>query len=218
MLLFMRAPSLVVFDLDQTLVNRSGFAELFAQNAERVGVKYSQAIKSWNTSHGTPLEDQLKSLGVSPDKADACISRLFQEAESLPTELLPGALPLLRKLKSSGVKIALSTGSGQALAESALKETGIDGFFDMTLGSSRYCLKGAHHLPLILSQLGQSPDQAAVVGDGGSDMLFAKQANIAWRVGVPFSGEGCHSEQQLFKAGATHCTAGLPGAQGLFSL
>lgn len=208
----MTKPQLVVFDLDQTLILRSGFQELFCSLAPDFGINSKTAFQCWHTNHGMPLEHQLDTLGLEEETADQFISELFSRAESLPVRALPGAHDLLAALKREEVMVAVSTGSGQAITESALRDTALSTFVDLPLGSSRDSLKGVHHLQAILEYFDLPAQSAAAVGDGTNDMLFAREQGFTLRIGLLFPDPDAHTAQDLLNAGATHL------AEDLFSV
>lgn len=213
----MGSPKLVVLDLDRTLVFREGFDELYLGLIPHLGVDPEEAAGYWHKHQGTPVPEQLQALGVKESDAHQFTARLFRQAEALPAKALPGAQEMLEALKARGVSTAVSNGSGQRLAEAALKQTGLSGLVDLVLGSEADCAKGPQHISIILNRFEADPARSAAVGDGRRDMQIAHQAGFPLRIGVMLIPSGPNAKDDLIAGGATHLADSLVEAQGLLN-
>ncbi len=90
----------------------------------------------------------------------------------------PGVIEGLQALKALGWPLACVTNKPTAFAQALLRHTGLDHFFDFTLGGDAVARKKPDPLPLLLAcqRLGSEPAQTLMVGDSSNDALAARAA------------------------------------------
>jgi phosphoglycolate phosphatase len=183
-------PRVVVFDLDGTLVDtvediaaalNAALAELLlpplpvATVRLMVGGGLAELMRQALAAHGTELDDAAYAKAVD---------RLFELYAERPVQrstVYDGALPLLRELRQSGILCGLCTNKPQAISVQVLAALGLDGAFACVQGGDSGFPKkpnpaGLKHL---LSTLGVSPKDAAMLGDSAADVAAARGAGLA---------------------------------------
>lgn len=128
-------------------------------------------------------------LGMSPEDPALPIDRFAAVYERLhPTMApapFPGAVAMLRSLRSAGYRLALITGKEHYTADPTLRAYGMEGLFEyIGLGEPDRNVKAERLQELMaLWQLG--PEELIYVGDAPSDIELAHRAgvriiNAAW--------------------------------------
>lgn len=95
-------------------------------------------------------------------------------------ETMEGAVPLLLKLKTAGLRLAIATGASKPSTDYTLKRAGIYEYFD-AIATSDQVERGKPHPDIFLkaaADLGTHPLRCAAVGDGVNDILGAKRAGM----------------------------------------
>ncbi len=132
---------LVIFDLDQTLVD---LGQLHSDVTHRILKKFF-GIEAWlsEVEHaGRSQRDGLRNLaelkGVPGPVFDSAIERLLDEfgaefTANMPADIskhiLPGAAELLSTLSRKGHIVVLYTGDAPGVVDSVLRATGLDRYF-----------------------------------------------------------------------------------------
>ncbi|MFF1879507.1 phosphonatase-like hydrolase [Leifsonia sp. NPDC058230] len=115
---------------------------------------------------------------------------------------IPGAEHLIRRLRSSGVKVALTTGFSQPTKDAVLDALGWRDLVDVTLSPAE-AGRGRPYPDLPLTALlrtgATSVEGMVVVGDTASDIISGIAAGAGLVVGVL---SGAHDEETLLDAGA----------------
>ncbi len=125
-----------------------------------------------------------------------------ERAEREGIEAIPGAEAAIRRLRASGVRVALTTGLGRRTMEGILGALGWHDLADVVLcsddvGRGRPCPDMA--LTALLRTRTSSVDSMIVVGDTVSDIASGLAAGAGVTVGVL---TGAHDERALTMAGA----------------
>ncbi|MDR0881665.1 MAG: HAD family hydrolase [Candidatus Adiutrix sp.] len=113
-------------------------------------------------------------------------------------QLTPGALKLVRRLKSEGLGLALATNRDNAWA--ALASIGLAQYFDTAVGVADVARgkPAPDMLLMVMDQMQTDPGHSLYIGDAISDMEAAARAGIRG-VGIL---EGGQSREDLIRAGA----------------
>lgn len=189
---------LVCFDLDGTLVDTA--AEI------------SEAVNLALEAHGIPRRSVAEiTLLIGAGTADLMrrlMERMVQEQPALAdrvqlanllhtldtcyarttgTQARPyeGCVQALADLQAAGLRMACVTNKEMRHARAVLQVTGLDGFFDLTIGGDSLPEKKPHASVLqhVAAALGASLARSAHVGDSLTDVLAARNAGMcAWAV------------------------------------
>ena len=186
-------PSLVIFDLDGTLVDSvpdlavAVNTMLAAMNKPEVS---QDCVRNW-VGNGAPMLVR-RALAVYDGKAAEGLGNddivqplsLFMQAYSQQTSALsrlyPGAHECLRKLYDLGIKIAIVTNKPKQFVGPILKSLNIQGYISFVVGGDCLKEKKPHPLPLLhcLARYGVDNKQALMIGDSRHDISAAKAAGI----------------------------------------
>jgi phosphoglycolate phosphatase len=192
-------PSLVVFDLDGTLVD-SMPAIRHAANSLRSEVGLPPLDRSGVAAcmSGPMSEFVRRVTDTDPSPAADVVERLLRgysrhyEEASRDGFARPyaGATAMLNRWAELGIAIAILTNKGEALARASLKDTGLAGFFaaDAIIGFDTLARPKPDPLPLrhLMRRFGVEADKTWMVGDSGVDILAARAVDcvaIACRYG-----------------------------------
>ncbi len=213
----MKPISLLIFDLDGTLVNtieditasvnfaltRLGRKPLPLDRVRRyVGDGVTLLMSRALGDRQELLEDARGIFTVHHSRNLAVRSRLY-----------PGVRETLEHFRS--IPLAVVTNKPSDLSEPLLGTLGIRGFFRMVVGADAGLpLKPAPDALLrILRDLAAPPERAAVVGDGTTDIGAGRAAGVT-TCAVTY---GFRSEEELRAAGPDHLLASFAGLTELFA-
>lgn len=112
-----------------------------------------------------------------------------------------GIIPMLNKLKESGIKIAICSNKPHAFCVD-ICDTSFKDVFDFVLGQSSERPKKPNPSMLfkIIEQLDSDSENAIYVGDSGIDIMAGKNANIK-TIGVTY---GFRTREELVESGAEY--------------
>ncbi len=192
---------LVIFDLDQTLINlfrvhdaafHKTMEELFGIKAcykelDYTGKRVPDLIREYALKEG--ITPQVIAMNI--EEAERVYELNFmRETRNVKKHVLPGALKLLDALRKKH-KLALVTGTTCAIAEVVLRESGLEKYFPVVV-----CADQAPTRPelvkLAINKSGRV-DEVWVIGDSTRD-IEAGKANQAKTIGV-LTGE--HDKKML---------------------
>ncbi|MBL8627130.1 MAG: HAD family hydrolase [Myxococcales bacterium] len=176
----------VMFDLDGTLVDTmGGFADLAALvMAARHGADPVEARARYLQTSGIPFCKQLEVI-YPGHAANQAASDEFEarklavcEAAMMDADTLTG----LRALAADGLKLVVSSNTGQPVVQTFLDREGFP--FDLALGFDPAIglAKGEPHVAQVCARFGVARHQLLFVGDS------LKDAELAQAAGVPFVG------------------------------
>ena len=128
-----------------------------------------------------------------------------------------GCVDALERLKAAGVRLACVTNKEFRHAERVLRVTGIEHYFDLTIGGDSLPEKKPHASVLhhVVAAFGGSASRTAHVGDSATDVAAARNAGVsAWAVpygynaGVPITESNPERLFQNLSQVADHVLAG----------
>ena len=177
----------LVFDLDGTLVDSLpdlhaalnemlrglGRRELSAEEVRRMIGDGSQAL----------VKKALRATGDAVDLENAH-QRFLDSYEADPTRLsrlYPEVETTLRSLVGSGARLAICTNKQQATTLAVLDVFNIAKYFEVIVGGDVVPFRkpDPRHLLAALEQLGESPNQAVMIGDNENDHAAGRAAGTA---------------------------------------
>lgn len=186
-----RAPRLVLFDLDGTLVD-SAPDLAFCINAmlKRLGrsLRTEAQVREWIGSGAERLVKRALAgdLQSEPeaslyDTAYALFSDLYAENTSRASRLYPGVREGLDYLLASGRRLGCITNKRARYTEPLLTALGILGDFAIVVSGDSLPGKKPDPLPLLHAArcLGVAPEEVLMVGDSVNDVLAARAAGTA---------------------------------------
>jgi phosphonatase-like hydrolase len=203
---------LVVLDLAGTTVLDDGLVQrAFERAVDEAGLaetpdQRTAALDVVRETMGQSKLAVFRSLSADEDQAqhaDAVFESTYAEliaAEGL--QAVPGAEDLIRRLRATGVKVALTTGFSRRTRDVVLDALGWRDLADVTLTPAE-AGRGRPFPDLPLTALlrtgASSVEGMVVVGDTASDIASGIAAGAGLVVGVL---TGAHDEQTLLDAGA----------------
>jgi phosphoglycolate phosphatase len=216
----------IVFDLDGTLVlSRHDFRRM---RAEVIRIAERHGVVPGHLSLDQPIHrlveaarEDLRVAGV-PDgelwRFEAEYNRTIDaiEMEALPrTVARAGASSLLAELVRRGFRTGLLTRSSETFARSALRATGLDGYFAYlrTRSSPGPAKPSPEALLHLLHEMGVPLDRALYVGDHLIDAECAARSQVRFYAVLPDPAEGRAAEtsaDRFVAAGASAVVPDLP--------
>ncbi|MEM7801928.1 MAG: HAD family hydrolase, partial [Chloroflexota bacterium] len=110
------------------------------------------------------------------------------ESPPPPTRIVPlGNVPAhLKHLKAAGLTLVLATNDDRPFTQKTIETLGMEGLFSMVLcGDDSHPSKpDPAGINLITAELDIPPEKMMMVGDTLSDMKFAQNGGVAYRIGV----------------------------------
>ena len=201
---------LILFDLDGTLTNpEEGITKSvqYALNAYGIEENSSEMLRRFI---GPPLVDGfMEFYGMTRENALGAVEKYrerFSKIGIYENELIDGVVPMLKRLKKEGKRLALATSKPTPFSKEIIKHFGIDGYFDIVSCSE---LDGTRNdkAEVIAEALRLAGDynNPVMVGDRMHDVIGAKKNKIPC-IGVSF---GFAAEGELSENGAV-CIADTP--------
>lgn len=190
---------IVVFDFDGTLIDSTASIIQCIQSAiTKMGLEQRDNDSIRNII-GLGLDEAILQLYPTMDSNSiAQMGMNYREcffSESYSQDCLyPNVIECLEILKSMGVKMAIATGKSRRGLDKVLKETQLDGYFDITICADETSSKPD---PLMLNQILQEmsikPKNALMIGDTWFDLEMANSALVP-AIGVSY---GAHDIETL---------------------
>jgi phosphonatase-like hydrolase len=216
-------PELVIFDLGGTTIHDRGevpAAFAAALRASRIDFD-PRDITSWRGASKREVLARLvaRQHPSSPGpERDVLIGDTYQRfRDALETQLraaphlaIADAAPAFERLKSAGIRMALSSGFDRPVLDTILGLTGwSDGVFDAVVCADDVPMGRPAPLMIFksMAQLGVTdPRHVAVVGDTRLDLEAGANAGVAYRIGVL---TGAHDRATLERGPFTHIVASV---------
>lgn len=182
----------VVFDFDGTLADTS---ELIINSFQTVYKKFlgeEKPVEYIMETFGEPLKVTIEREFTQP------FDDVFKEYRKYQSErfkddvrLFDNALETLQYLKSKNIKTAVVTARMRESVLNALKDFGIDKYFDVVIAIEDTANHKPHPEPLLkaINLLSTNPNKVLFVGDSKFDMECANRAGaipvlIGWHAGA----------------------------------
>jgi phosphoglycolate phosphatase len=204
----MPSKSLVVFDLDGTLVDtapdlaatmnvilsREGLGELAPASVRLMVGRGARVL----------MERGLDAAGVVPDTAR--LDRLvvdflavYEQRIALESRPFPGAVEAVEALVGNGALLAICTNKPERLSKLLLAELGLGEHFVSLIGGDSLTRRKPYAEPLLeaIARAGCTPAETVMVGDSVTDIQTARAAGVPV-VGVSFG----YSETPMGELGA----------------
>ncbi|HKI48100.1 MAG TPA: HAD-IB family phosphatase, partial [Desulfobacteria bacterium] len=182
---YVRRKKLVVFDVESSLISASSLKSYL----EKVEGEVAAAVGSVNWENGKPTHIQ-QLIENAQRLAGITMSALQKFSDIL--DLNPGAMDLIRILKSMGFKIALLSSGFSFLTKEIFEGAGVDYAFSNTLKCDpNGIITGELEDPIITSESKTEilrfimnlekigPDQVIAVGDGSTHSHFIKNVGLS---------------------------------------
>lgn len=186
-----KLPSLVMFDLDGTLMDSvpdlaaAVDKTLMLLGREPAGVA---RVRDW-VGNGSrvlvrrALAGQLQHGEVSDDLADEALA-LFMQAYSGGHELTtvyPGVRDCLDWLRERNVRLSIITNKPAQFIEPLLEEKGLAGYFQWLVGGDTLPQQKPDPAALlwVMEEAGVAPGEALFIGDSRNDVRAAKAADVS---------------------------------------
>lgn len=176
--------SVVIFDLDDTLIDTRGV--LLPAALERVAVATGIEVARLN-ARGKRIDEVLEGLDLPEDARRRAAAAWYdpQVAVVPPLDPLPGARELLSALRGK-LRLFLLTRGDVARQTGKIRACGLAPYFEETVirpieepGSKR------DDILAILERCGLAPDRCAVVGDDPDDELACARELGCFAIAVP---------------------------------
>ncbi len=216
---FVRRKKLVVFDVESSLI-KAAYLKSFL---EKVEDRVAAAVGMMKWENGKPAHMQ-QLIENAQRLAGIPMSALQEFSDIL--DLNPGAMDLIRILKSMGFKIALLSSGFSFLTKKIFEGAGVDYAFSNTLKCDpNGIITGELEDPIVTSQSKTEilqfimnlekigPDQVIAVGDGSTHSHFIKNVGLSIAVrpnAQKMDTDGILSGDQILKV--LYCL-GLPKAE-----
>jgi phosphoglycolate phosphatase len=102
----------------------------------------------------------------------------YLEINGTCSEVFPGVVEGLRRLRDRGLRLACLTNKPTAFAQPLLAAKGLDGFFEVAFGGDAFERKKPDPMPLrgTCAALGTPPARTLMIGDSSNDAQAARAA------------------------------------------
>ncbi len=214
---------LVVFDLDQTLVDcfevhdgavARAFKEFFGADGvslkqlDFAGRSLLESFTELARIHGVPDAD------FTPRRQDLLRRYGDNFVAGYPPDptpyLLPGVVPLLQALHGEGDYLVLYTGDSRRVAEQMLTAANLEGYFRQSFFGTEYPSRAAmvrHLIRAASKDAGRdfSGSEVVIIGDSARDVACARECGT-YCIAVA---TGLHTATQLEQAGPDHLLTDL---------
>ncbi len=184
----MTAP-LLVFDLDGTLVDTADdlIATLNvilvdegirAMTRAEAGSLLGAGVRAM-IARGFALAER----SIAEDRLDRLFDRfipLYSKSIAVHSRPFPGVTAALDRFETAGWRFAVCTNKLERLSRLLLGELGLESRFAAICGGDTFAVKkpDAGHLLGTITRAGGSPARAVMVGDSGTDVKAAKNAEV----------------------------------------
>lgn len=192
---------LVVFDWDGTIMDSTArIVSAMQTSAKNVGlpVPTSEAVKG---IIGLGLAECFNILFPDADSHDAIAKEYryqYVDGDKTPSPVFDGVEEVLTELKAKGYWLAVATGKSRQGLDRVLRESGLDKFFDYTIGADE--VENAKPAPdmlnVLMDKTNTKPDEVVMIGDTSFDLEMANNAGT-FSIGVTF---GAHDRKILQKS------------------
>jgi phosphoglycolate phosphatase len=189
-------PTLVVFDLDGTLLDTH--ADLVESLNHTIAaldlapVTYADLTHLVGQGAKVMIERACKLRGhpLSENELPPLLERFIAHyTNTMPghTRPYPGLIDAMDALKAKGYKLAVCTNKLESLALTLLRKLDLTGYFDAITGGDTFPVRkpDARHLTGTIERAGGTPSRSIMIGDSVNDIAVAKNAKVP-SIAVPF--------------------------------
>lgn len=184
--------SLLIFDLDGTLVDSSGdladATNATLQDLEKPTFD-EKTICNWVGNGAKVLIARALSsnYNINPNLDETLLNKAlerffhhYSNNTCIKTKPYSGVDNGLKQLKQAGFVLTLATNKPKQFVPTILQTLGWENLFTLTLGGDSLAEKKPNPTPLlhICQQLNIAPNQSYMIGDSKNDILAGKNANI----------------------------------------
>ena len=174
-----------IVDLDGTMVDTQGdfvvalnltLAELALPGVDRAFVERTVGKGSEHLLRSTLA--QVGGDAALYDAAWAAYQRHYLAINGQHSEVYPGVVEGLTRLRAAGLRLACLTNKPLGFARPLLAAKGLDGFFELAFGGDSFARKKPDPLPLLKAceAVGTSPARTLMIGDSSNDAQAARAA------------------------------------------
>jgi pyrophosphatase PpaX len=175
--------SVVLFDLDGTLIDSIGLIVDSFHHALAAHGLPRQTDATWLRTIGTPLRAAFAPFAASDAAQDEMV-RVYREHNlanhDARVRAYPGVLDCVRALRAAGVALAVVTSKSRAGTLRGLRVAGLEGEFSALVCLDDVTNAKPHREPCdrALALLGARPAEALFVGDSVHDMHAGRAAEV----------------------------------------
>lgn len=191
---------LVVFDWDGTIMDSTArIVSAMQISAKNVGlpIPTAEAVKG---IIGLGLAECFNILFPAAHSHDAIAKEYryqYVDGDKTPSPVFDGVEEVLTELKAKGYILAVATGKSRQGLDRVLHESGLDKFFDYTIGADE--VENAKPEPdmlnVLMAKTSTKPNEVVMIGDTHFDLEMAQKARLA-SIGVSF---GAQPVEKLLK-------------------
>jgi pyrophosphatase PpaX len=178
-------PSAIIFDMDGTLVSSLPVIYHCENEISRKYLKTSLTLEDVISKFGPPahtiIRDMTRDLSYEvQSRAVADYYDCYRTYVSSRGLVFPGITDLLRRIKSSGRRLALFTGVERNMMEYTLAPFKLSEFFEVriTADDIRKSKPDPEGINLALSRINASVRESMYVGDSPADIVAGKRAGV----------------------------------------
>jgi len=178
-------PKTIIFDMDGTLVSSLPVIYHCENEISRKYLKTSLTLEDVISKFGPPAHTIIKEMTRSlPDsvqiKAVSDYYECYRTHVSSRGLVFPGITELLRKIKSSGRRLALFTGVEKAMMEYTLNPFGLSEFFQVriTADDVQKSKPDPEGINLALRRIEADAKESMYVGDSPADIVAGRLAGV----------------------------------------
>lgn len=177
-----------IVDLDGTMVDTLGdFVAVLHRTLTELGLPtVDRAFVEHTVGKGSEhlIRSTLAHVGADAALYDAAwmaYQRHYRVLNGEHSDVYPGVVEGLQRLRDAGLRLACLTNKPLAFAQPLLARKGLDGFFDVVFGGDSFARKKPDPLPLLetCKALGTLPAQTLMVGDSSNDAQAGHAAGCA---------------------------------------
>jgi len=213
--LLVRRPTVVLFDLDGTLIDT---IELILSSARYAFDGWHRGVPSdaeWIRGIGTPLVAQLRGFAGDDEELTQLLTRYRdyqREHHDRLTRCYADVPDVVGRLAAEGYRLGIVTSKATSIAHQSLDFVGLDGYFETVIGYDDTARHKPEPDPVLaaLSRLGVHAREAVFVGDSPHDLKAGAAAGVVTVAAL----WGAFDRETLAASHPDHlieCMADLPG-------